>query len=45
MIECKDYKREFEIELQTLYSFLSKEEAKVIIEEMVVYWSDVIKSF
>jgi hypothetical protein len=45
MVECKDYKREFEIELQTLYPFLSETEAKVIIEEMIIYWKDVIKSF
>lgn len=45
MVECKEYKREFEYELRSLYPFLSEKEAKTIIEEMIIYWKDAIKSF
>lgn len=37
-------KIEFESELQTLYPFLSKEEAKNIIEDMIIYWSYIIEN-
>lgn len=35
---------EFESELITLYPFLSKEDSKKIIEDMIIYWSFVIKN-
>lgn len=36
--------KEFESELITLYPFLSKEDSEKIIEDMIIYWSFIIKN-
>jgi|GEM_PF-3143581 hypothetical protein len=40
----KQEKREFEVELHSLYPFLSDKESKNIIEDMIVYWSFIIEN-
>jgi hypothetical protein len=35
---------EFESELITLYPFLTKQESNKILEDMIIYWSFVIKN-
>lgn len=36
--------REFEVELHSLYPFLSEKETSKIIEEMIEYWSNMIEN-
>ena len=35
---------EFESELITLYPFLSKQDSRKIIEDMIIYWGFIIKN-